>query len=39
MLLLSVLIILLSFPPVTLAFPISSAAWSESEWQDHCKDI
>ena len=33
------LIILLAFPPVTLAFPISSAAWSNSDWQDHCKDV
>jgi hypothetical protein len=33
------LIILLAFPPVTRAFPISSAAWSTSDWQDHCKDV
>lgn len=33
------LIILLAFPSVTLAFPISSAAWSNSDWQDHCKDV
>jgi hypothetical protein len=35
----SVLIFLLGFPPVTPAFPISSAAWSNSVWQDHCKDV
>jgi hypothetical protein len=35
----SVLIFLLGFPPVTPAFPISSAAWSHSVWQDHCKDV
>ena len=35
----SVLIILLAFPAGTLAFPISSAAWSNSVWEDHCKDV
>ena len=39
MLFVSVLIILLAFPPETHAFPISSAAWSNSDWQGHCKDI
>jgi hypothetical protein len=35
----SVLIVLLVFPPVTSAFPIGSAAWSNSVWEDHCKDV
>ena len=35
----SVLIFLLGFPSVTPAFPISSAAWSNSAWRDHCKDV
>ena len=37
----SVLLVLLGFgfPAGTPAFPISSAAWSNSVWEDHCKDI
>jgi hypothetical protein len=35
----SVLLLLLYFPSVTLAFPISSAAWSNSVWEGHCKDV
>lgn len=39
MLWLSVFIIVLAFPPVTRAFPISSAAWSNAVWQDHCQEV
>lgn len=35
----SVLFIFLAFPPVTLGFPISSAAWSDSNWLDHCQAV
>ena len=35
----SLLIFLLGFPSITSAFQLSSAAWSESVWQAHCKDI
>ena len=34
-----VLIVLLVLPPGTRAFPISSAAWSNSVWEIHCKDV
>jgi hypothetical protein len=34
-----VLFLLLSSPSVTSAFPLSSAAWSESVWLTHCHDI
>lgn len=34
-----VLVLVLGFPSVTPAFPISSAAWSNSVWQDHCKEV
>ena len=33
------LLIFLFFPSVTLAFQISTAAWSNSEWEAHCKDV
>ena len=36
---LSVLLFLLGVPPLAPAFPISSAAWSNSVWQDHCKEV
>src|SRR5215471_18868125 len=35
----SVFLVFLVFPPGTSAFPISSAAWSNSVWADHCKDV
>ena len=35
----SVLVVLLVFPERTAAFAISSAAWSNSIWEDHCKDV
>jgi hypothetical protein len=33
------LLLLLSLPPVALAFQISNAAWSNSVWEEHCKDV
>ena len=33
------IVILLSVPSLTLAFQISNAAWSDSVWKDHCKDV
>jgi hypothetical protein len=35
----TVLLFLIHFHGVTLAFPISSAAWSNSVWEAHCKDV
>src|SRR5687768_8969819 len=33
------LLLLLSFPSGTPAFSISNAAWSDTVWQDHCRDV
>jgi len=33
------LLIWLSLPSVAFAFPISNAAWSNTVWEAHCKDV
>jgi len=35
----SILIVLLSLPTTTTGFQISAAAWSDAEWERHCKDV
>lgn len=35
----SVLLVIIVLPASTPAFPISSAAWSNSIWESHCKDV
>jgi len=37
--LLAVLLTLVFLPASAHAFPISSAAWSSSDWEQHCKDV
>ena len=37
--LLVVLLTLVLLPASAHAFPISSAAWSSSDWEQHCKDV
>jgi hypothetical protein len=37
--LLFVLLTLVFLPASAHAFPISSAAWSSSDWEQHCKDV
>jgi hypothetical protein len=39
MILICWLLILLYFPSLALAFQISNAAWSNSVWEAHCKDV
>ena len=34
-----VMICLLTFADQTEAFPVSGAAWSDAQWEQHCKDV
>jgi hypothetical protein len=35
----TILFFFLFLPAVAIAFPISAAGWSDSEWERHCKDV
>jgi hypothetical protein len=35
----TILFFFLFLPTVAIAFPISAAGWSDSEWERHCKDV
>ena len=34
-----VMICLRTFADQTEAFPVSGAAWSDAQWEQHCKDV